>query len=77
MRRRDFIALLGCAAAWPMAANAQQGERVRRIGVVSGFSETEMRPLLTAFREKLKELAGRKTATSGSMFDSVAVTSIE
>src|SRR5215472_15909786 len=58
VRRRDFITLLGGAAAWPLAAHAQQGERVRRIGVLlpvaSDDAETQAR--VGAFLQELSLL---------------------
>ena len=59
MRRREFITLLGSAAAsWPLAARAQQTERVRRIGVLLAYAESdsEAQAMIAAFREGLQKL---------------------
>jgi putative tryptophan/tyrosine transport system substrate-binding protein len=58
MNRREFITLLGGAAAWPLAARAQQGERVRRIGVLTADTEDDpqTKARLAAFRQGLERL---------------------
>jgi putative tryptophan/tyrosine transport system substrate-binding protein len=58
-RRREFITLLGgAAAAWPLATRAQQAARIRRIGVLSAFAESdpEAHGNVTAFRQALEKL---------------------
>jgi putative ABC transport system substrate-binding protein len=58
MRRREFIMLIGGAAAWPLAARAQQGERMRHIGVLMATAENDLqgKANLSGFRQGLAEL---------------------
>src|SRR5262249_57778012 len=58
MRRRAFLKMLGGSALWPLAAQAQQLERVRRIGVLMAYAEDnpDGKPRIAAFAQGLREL---------------------
>ena len=76
IRRREFIAGLGSAAAWPLVARAQQGDRVRRIGVLMPGIESDPEEQLrvTAFQQGLAKLGW--TDTRKVQIDYVGVPSI-
>ena len=61
IRRREFIAALGSAAVWPLAARAQQTDRVRRIGVLMSGDENDpvYKSRVSAFTQALADLGWR------------------
>ena len=62
MRRREFITLLGGAAAWPLASRAQQPSRNRKIGVLHPGQAANVNMRIAAFREGLSEPDNRREA---------------
>jgi putative ABC transport system substrate-binding protein len=55
LKRREFITLLGGAAAWPLAASAQQPVKLPIIGFLSSSSPANRASLITAFRQGVRE----------------------
>jgi hypothetical protein len=63
MKRPEFISLLsGAAAAWPLAAKAQQPERMRRVGVLMGTAESDsdQNALVVLFTQTMAELGWKE-----------------
>jgi hypothetical protein len=55
MRRREFLSVMGTAAAWPIAARAQQTDRVPRVAILYAEGDVEAKALLLEFTQALSD----------------------
>jgi len=76
MRRRDFIQGIAVSSAWPLVARAQQGEQMRRIGLLMniGADDPEAPVLVGAFSQGLAESGWIIAAMRGSIIDGIKAT---
>src|SRR5215470_7021654 len=74
--RREFISFLGGAAVWPLVAHAQQGDRVRRIGVLMNYDENEpvAKARVSSFTQALAGLGWTDGRNVGWTFVGAALT---
>jgi hypothetical protein len=69
MRRRDFIVAAGATLTWPLTTRAEQPDKMRLIGVLMGFAESDptARSMVEAFRSALPKLGWTQRAHGSSL----------
>jgi hypothetical protein len=79
LKRREFIAVLIGAAAWPLAAHPQQRDRVKRLGVLWGLAENDSvyEPHLSAFKQRLQDLGWIEYRFTGGVTERIRIAAQE
>ena|SRR5215468_2247070 len=75
MKRREFMTLLGGVAGWPLAARAQQGERMKRLGILMAYpdGDQEGQAFLAAFREEFEKLGWMEGCCHTGVIPSIVI----